>query len=60
MHHPSPYHPMTLFSPLICLLSEIYRIELIIVCLCLQYSCIDTSIISKYVMQPFWNWCVEV
>lgn len=26
----------------------------------LQYNAIDTSPISIYVMQPFWNWCVEV
>ena len=26
----------------------------------MQYSSIDTSPVSQYVMHPFWNWLVEV
>jgi len=24
-----------------------------------KYNCVDNSPISKYVMHPFWNWCVQ-
>ncbi|XP_055375949.1 ethanolaminephosphotransferase 1 isoform X2 [Condylostylus longicornis] len=24
-----------------------------------KYSCIDTSYLSRYIMHPFWNWCVQ-
>lgn len=26
----------------------------------LQYNSIDTSYLSRYVMHPFWDWCVKV
>lgn len=26
----------------------------------LQYSCLDTSFLSRNIMHPFWNYCVQV
>lgn len=24
-----------------------------------KYNCVDTSLLSVYIMHPFWNWCVQ-
>lgn len=42
------------------LISILFIQNVIFLLFTFQYNSIDTSLLSNYVMHPFWNWCVQV